>query len=71
MPCEHLQELFELCEKHGLQIASRDAIQVVCRQCQQQEVCPTSLTDGEQILEMPKPPKSEGNSEQQTGSQQP
>jgi hypothetical protein len=53
MPCEHLRELFELCEKHDLQIASQDAIKVVCRQCHEQEVCPTSLTDGEQVLELP------------------
>lgn len=50
MPCEHLQALFELCEKHDLHIASQDAIKVVCRQCHQQEVCPTSLTDGDQVL---------------------
>ena len=56
MPCEHLEELFELCEKHGLQIASPDAIKVVCRQCQQQEVCPSSLTDGELVIELPRPP---------------
>ena len=50
MPCVHLQELFELCEKHDLKITSHDAIQVVCRQCQQQDVCPSSLTDGEKVL---------------------
>ncbi len=54
MPCEHLQELFSLCEKHDLKIASQDAIKVVCRQCEQQESCPTSLTDGDQVLAMPK-----------------
>ena len=63
MPCEHLQELFELCEKHDLQIASQDAIKVVCRQCQQQEVCPSSLTDGEQVIELSRPvaPSTEPN----------
>ncbi|QDV46583.1 hypothetical protein Enr13x_64920 [Stieleria neptunia] len=54
MPCEHLQELFDLCEKHDLQIASQDAIKVVCRQCQEQEVCPSSLTDGDEVIEMPR-----------------
>lgn len=52
MPCEHLQELYELCEKHELRIASRDAIRMVCRQCQEQEVCPSSLTDGEKVLKL-------------------
>lgn len=56
MPCEHLTELFELCEKHELKIASQDAIKVVCRRCQQQEVCPSSLTDGELVIELPRPP---------------
>ncbi len=55
MPCEHLKELFDLCERHDLAIASRDAIRVVCRQCEQQEVCPTSLTDGDQVVQIPKP----------------
>lgn len=55
MPCEHLKELFDLCERHDLHIASRDAIRVVCRQCEQQEVCPTSLTDGDQVVQIPKP----------------
>ena len=55
MPCVHLQELFQLCEKHDLQIASHDAIRIVCRQCHEQEVCPSSLTDGEQVLELSQP----------------
>lgn len=54
MPCEHLIELYELCEKHSLQIASSDAVRIVCKQCAEQDVCPSSLTDGEQVLEMPR-----------------
>ena len=57
MPCEHLQELFSLCEKHDLKISGPDAIKVVCRQCEEQEVCPTSLTDGEQVLALSNPEK--------------
>lgn len=53
MPCVHLKELYELCEKHDLRIASPDAIRIVCRQCEEQDVCPSSLTDGEQVLELP------------------
>ena len=52
MPCVHLRELYELCEKHDLRIASPDAIRIVCRQCEEQDVCPSSLTDGEQVLEL-------------------
>ena len=52
MPCVHLRELFELCEKHDLQITGHDAIQIVCRQCEEQEVCPSSLTNGEQVLKL-------------------
>lgn len=65
MPCEHLAELFELCEKHDLRISSQDAIKVVCKRCAQQEVCPSSLTDGEEVIELklptvsPKPEASE------------
>ena len=68
MPCVHLKELYDLCQKHDLQIASPDAIRIVCRQCEEQDVCPSSLTDGEQVIEMPsedpaKPVKAENNSE--------
>lgn len=54
MPCVHLQELYKLCEKHELRIASHDAIRIVCRQCDEQEVCPSSLTDGEEVLKLPR-----------------
>ena len=53
MPCTHLRELYELCEKHELRISSHDAVRIMCRQCEEQEVCPTSLTDGENVLRMP------------------
>jgi hypothetical protein len=59
MPCEHLQELYQLCDKHSLRIASSDAVRIVCRQCEEQEVCPSSLTDGENVLKAsasPAPP---------------
>lgn len=54
MPCTHLRELYELCKKHDLRITSHDAVRIVCRQCEQQDVCPSSLTDGEHVLQMPK-----------------
>ena len=52
MPCIHLKELYDLCEKHELRISSQDAVRVVCRQCEEQEVCPTALTDGEKVLQL-------------------
>ena len=67
MICEHLEEFFAVCDKHGLQIASPDAIKVVCRQCEQQQVCPTSRTDGDEVIELPRPPRettSAANGEQ-------
>jgi hypothetical protein len=67
MPCVHLRELYELCAKHELRITSHDAVRIVCRQCHEQEVCPTSLTDGENVLRMPAPetlPGDEPHSEE-------
>jgi hypothetical protein len=43
MICEHLQELFDVCREHDLKIGGSDLIRVVCRQCGQQEVCPSTL----------------------------
>lgn len=61
MPCKHLQELFDLCEKHDLQIAGPDAVRVVCRQCEEHEVCPSSLTDGEKVLTPIRLPEANGS----------
>jgi hypothetical protein len=52
MPCSHLQELFDVAEKHQLKISARDAVRIVCPQCNQTESCPTALTDGEQVVEL-------------------
>jgi hypothetical protein len=43
MTCVHLQELFDLCREHDLKLGGSDLIRVVCRQCGQQEVCPSTL----------------------------
>jgi hypothetical protein len=45
MICIHLQELFDICREHDLKIGGSDLIRVVCRQCGQQEVCPSTLVD--------------------------
>ena len=45
MVCTHLRELYQLCESKQLRLSSSDLIHVVCLQCNQQEVCPSTLTD--------------------------
>ena len=45
MVCTHLRELYQLCETQQLRLSSSDLIHVVCTQCDQQEVCPSTLTD--------------------------
>lgn len=53
MPCVHLKELYGLCEKYDLKIAGADLVHIVCRQCGEQEVCPTAMTDGDSVITMP------------------
>jgi hypothetical protein len=43
MICEHLQELFDVCREHDLKMGGADLIRIVCGQCGQQEVCPSTL----------------------------
>ena len=45
MVCNHLKELFELCETHQLKIAGPDLVRIVCKQCDKHEVCPSMLMD--------------------------
>ena len=45
MVCHHLKELYELCETHQLRIAGSDLIRIVCKTCDQHEVCPSMLMD--------------------------
>ena len=45
MSCVHLKELFQLCEKNDLRMAGPDLVRIVCRQCGEQEVCPSMLED--------------------------
>lgn len=52
MPCSHLQELYEVAKKHDLKIAASDAVHIVCRQCNEEDTCPTALTDGEKVLHL-------------------
>lgn len=43
MVCEHLKEMYQLCQDQKLLLGSSDLIRVVCTQCDQQEVCPSNL----------------------------
>jgi hypothetical protein len=45
MTCVHLQELYKLCQEHELRLGSSDLIRVICSQCREEEVCPSTLTD--------------------------
>ncbi|MEQ9407421.1 MAG: hypothetical protein RIK87_06820 [Fuerstiella sp.] len=45
MVCSHLKELYQLCETNDLRLGSSDLIRIVCRQCNQQETCPSVLMD--------------------------
>jgi hypothetical protein len=43
MTCVHLRQLYKLCEDHDLKLSGSDLIRVVCNQCGEQEVCPSTL----------------------------
>ena len=45
MTCVHLQQLYKLCQEHELKLGASDLIRVVCHQCGEREVCPSTLMD--------------------------
>ncbi len=45
MVCQHLSELYQLCEKNQLRLGSADLIRIVCKQCDHEETCPSVLMD--------------------------
>jgi hypothetical protein len=45
MVCNHLKELYELCESHNLRMGGADMIRIVCKTCNEHEVCPSMLMD--------------------------
>ncbi|MCA9061794.1 MAG: hypothetical protein KDA96_02015 [Planctomycetaceae bacterium] len=45
MVCTHLRELYQLCETHQLRLGGADLIRLVCKQCDQEETCPSVLMD--------------------------
>jgi len=45
MVCSHLRELYDLCETNQLRLGGSDLIRIVCKQCNQEETCPSVLMD--------------------------
>jgi hypothetical protein len=51
MTCIHLRQLYKLCQEHDLRLGGSDLIRLVCRQCGEQEVCPSTLMDEYDVRE--------------------
>ena len=45
MACVHLRQLYQLCQDHDLKLGGPDLIRIVCRQCGEQDVCPSNLVE--------------------------
>lgn len=45
MTCVHLRQLYKLCQENDLKLGGSDLIRLVCHQCGEQEVCPSTLID--------------------------
>ncbi len=45
MTCVHLKKLYDLCAQEDLKIGSSDLVRIVCKQCGEQEVCPSLLVE--------------------------
>ena len=45
MTCKHLRKLYQLCQEHDLKIASSDIVRITCKECEEVEVCPSTLMD--------------------------
>ncbi|MFK7778268.1 MAG: hypothetical protein QM501_09115 [Gimesia sp.] len=45
MVCTHLKELYQLCEKNQLKIAGSDLVHIICKQCDEEETCPSIMMD--------------------------
>jgi hypothetical protein len=45
MACQHLKELYAICQAHQLKLSSTDLIRIVCPQCGVEEVCPSVLCE--------------------------
>ena len=45
MVCTHLKELYRYCEENQLRLGGADLIQVICKQCEEEETCPSLLME--------------------------
>ena len=65
--CQHLRKLYQLCQEHDLKITSSDIVRITCRECEEIEVCPTTLTDEyDARLEQKSSPEQKDSHQQQT-----
>ena len=66
MACVHLRQLYQLCQDHDLKLGGSDLIRIVCRQCGEQDVCPSNLVEmdesqGEQEVDDERPAKEDAS----------
>ncbi len=45
MICVHVKKLYQLCETEGLKLSGSDLIQIVCKECNVKESCPSILIE--------------------------
>ena len=43
MVCDHLRQLYQLCQEQKIRLSGSDLIHIVCEQCGRQDVCPSNL----------------------------
>ncbi len=61
MPCVHLQQLYQLCRDSQVKLSSAELIHVVCRQCNQEEVCPSLLFEQYEEMKKESEPPAQDN----------
>ncbi len=45
MVCVHLKQLYQLCQEQQIRLGGSDLIRIVCKQCGEQDICPTNLME--------------------------
>jgi hypothetical protein len=55
MVCVHLRALYDLCQTHQLKLGGSDLIRIVCTQCQQHDVCPSTIHEDGEVMPPPEP----------------
>lgn len=43
MACIHLRRLYQLCQEQKLFFSGSDLVNIICKECEATEVCPTAL----------------------------